>query len=114
MIYNEIDNPNSDIIVRYYDSDVLCSIIHVNRDNESVQVLNYDVPLWKTAFGKNTLPSYRDFRTFLESRCIPRSRAGLKRYLTEIGVSEYNPITILQKTHGRMAEDNQWLEMEFL
>lgn len=60
------------------------------------------------------MPSWLDFLNFLEERCIPRDRAGLREYLETIGVDEYDPIEIIQKTFGRMAEDGQWLEMEVL
>ena len=49
---------------------------------------------------------------FLEDRCIPRSRAGLREYLEAIGVDKYDPLEIIQKTEGRMSEDNQWLKVE--
>jgi hypothetical protein len=68
----------------------------------------------KTAFGNNLLPTWEDFQFFLQERCIPRQRAGLQEYLETIGVSEYDPVEIINKTAGRMAEDNQWLEMDHL
>ena len=52
--------------------------------------------------------------SFLEERCIPRQRAGLREYLETLGLSEYDPIAIIQKTKGRMAEDAQWLEVQEL
>ncbi|MED9969369.1 MAG: hypothetical protein UFA98_05070 [Ruminococcus sp.] len=51
---------------------------------------------------------------FLEERCIPRTRDGLKYYLDAIGVDEYNPFEIIKKTQGRMAEDHQWIELSEL
>ena len=65
----------------------------------------------KTAFGNNPHPTWDDFQAFLEERCIPRQRAGLREYLEAIGVAEYDPLQIIQKTKGRMAEDQQWLEV---
>ena len=62
-----------------------------------------------TAFGVNTEPTWDDFLIFLESRCIPRTRCGLNYYLDAVGVSEYDPIQLVEKTHGRMAEDHKWL-----
>jgi len=47
----------------------------------------------------------------LQERCLPKERAGLPEYLETIGVGEYDPVEIINKTAGRMAEDNQWLEM---
>ena len=65
----------------------------------------------ETAFGNNPHPTWADFQAFLEERCIPRQRAGLREYLEAIGVAEYDPLQIIQKTKGRMAEDQQWLEV---
>ena len=64
-----------------------------------------------TAFGVNTEPTWDDFLIFLESRCIPRTRCGLNYYLDAVGVSEYDPIQLVEKTHGRMAEDHKWLKI---
>ena len=47
----------------------------------------------------------------VEDRCIPRQRAGLREYMDAIGVIEYDPFEIIMKTAGRMAEDNQWIEI---
>lgn len=44
----------------------------------------------------------------------PESRAGLREYLEAIGLEEYDPLEIIRKTAGRMAEDQQWLEVEEL
>jgi hypothetical protein len=43
---------------------------------------------------------------------VPRQRAGLREYLEALGVDQYDPIAIIEKTAGRMAEDNQWLSIE--
>ena len=43
---------------------------------------------------------------FLESRCVPRERDGLQYYLEELGLDRYDPLAIIRRTQGRMAEDN--------
>ena len=65
-----------------------------------------------TAFGNNQTPTWEDFQVFLEERCIPRARAGLREYLDTIGVDSYDPLQIIRKTAGRMAEDQRWLKVE--
>jgi len=98
----------------YFDSDVLCTTIHADITDETLTVENHvDDPV-KTAFGNCEQPTWDDFLAFLEERCIPMQRAGLREYLEVIGVGEYDPFEIIKKTAGRMAEDNQWLEMELL
>lgn len=98
----------------FYEVDKLCTTIYADFSDETLIAENHiDDPV-KTAFGNNTLPDWADFQEFLEDRCIPRERAGLREYLEVLNLTEYNPLEIIQKTKGRMAEDQQWLEMEVL
>lgn len=101
-------------ILRFYDRDDLCSTIYADFTAQTLTVENQAVPTIKTAFGNNLLPNWEDFQRFLEERCIPRQRAGLREYLETLGLDEYNPLAIIEKTSGRMAEDQQWLTIEVL
>lgn len=101
-------------VLRFYDSDTLCSTIYADFTEEAVVVENQAVSPIKTAFGNNLFPEWKDFRHFLEERCIPRQRAGLREYLEALGLDEYDSLAILEKTGGRMAEDQQWLTIEVL
>lgn len=96
----------------YYNVDNLCTVIYADFSDETVKSENFTDNIVKTAFGNNPLPSWEDFLGFLEERCIPRGRAGLREYLDAIGVDSYEPLEIIKKTEGRMAEDNQWLDVE--
>lgn len=96
----------------YYDKDKLCTVIYADFTDKTLMAENITDNIVKTAFGNNMFPSWKDFEYFLEERCIPRARAGLREYLEAIGVEGYNPLEIIKKTKGRMAEDSQWLEME--
>ena len=51
---------------------------------------------------------------FLEERCVPRQREGLQDYLEALGLDHYDPLEIVLRTEGRMAEDQQWLSVEDL
>ena len=95
----------------YYDRDTLCSIIDVDFTTKQVRVENKVDSILDTAFGVNTEPTWDDFLIFLESCCIPRTRCGLNYYLDAVGVPEYDPIQLVEKTHGRMAEDHKWLKV---
>lgn len=101
-------------ILRLYDRDQLCSTIYADFTGRTVVVENQPVSFIKTAFGNNSRPNWEDFQRFLEERCIPRQRAGLREYLEVLGLEEYNPLAIIEKTGGRMAEDQQWLSIEVL
>ena len=100
--------------IRYYDGDALCTLICADRTARDLQAEDHTDRTVKTAFGKNRTPSWEDLEDFLEERCVPRRRAGLRRYLELLGLDEYDPLEIVRKTQGRMAEDDQWMEVREL
>lgn len=100
------------LAIRYYNGNKLCTLIYADRTDKDLQAENYTDQLVKTAFGNNMLPTWADFEAFLEERCVPRQRAGLREYLEALGLEEYDPLAIVQRTQGRMAEDDQWMEVE--
>ena len=102
------------IRLNYYNSDELCSAIVADYSTTELAVENYSDDIIHLAFGNNAAPSWSDYEAFLEERCVPRSRDGIKKYLEELGLDEYNPLEIIKKTGGRMAEDNQWIEVKEL
>lgn len=51
-------------------------------------------------------------RIFLESRCFPKSRDKMKLILKDLDLPFYDPLMIIQKTEGRMAEDHFWIQIE--
>ena len=96
----------------YYDGDILCSLVAADFTDQTLCTENYVSDVIKTAFGNNEVPTWNDFQNFLEERCIPRARAGLREYLEALGLDEYDPLEIIKKTSGRMAEDNQWIKIK--
>ena len=98
----------------YYDGDILCSLISADYTDQTLCAENDVSDVIKTAFGNNEVPTWDDFQNFLEERCIPRARAGLREYLESLGLDEYDPLEIIKKTSGRMAEDNQWIEIKVI
>ena len=98
----------------FYDGDELCTTIRADFTDDSLTVENHVFDPVKTAFGNCEQPTWEAFQDFLEERCVPRQRAGLQDYLEVIGVGGYDPLEIIQKTAGRMAEDGHRLEMERL
>ena len=101
-------------ILRLYDGEELCSSIYADMTSQLVVVENQEISTIKTAFGNNTLPNWTDFQNFLAERCISGQRSGLREYLEVLGLEEYDPLAIIEKTGGRMAEDQQWLTIEVM
>ncbi len=91
---------------------MLCSIIDVNDMTRQVILYNYTDNLLFRAFGKKEHPSYEDYEAFLESRCFPRTRDKMKLMLKEYDLPFYDPFLIVEKTGGRMEEDDFHLEIE--
>ena len=98
-------------LIYMYESTV-CSVIDVEELIRTVKVVNYiDNPLYR-AFGINTEPTFEDYEEFIESRCFPRTRDKMKLELKKLDIPFYDPIMIIEKTEGRMAEDNFWIKIE--
>jgi hypothetical protein len=112
FLKQKIDLKHDVRIYNFYDNDTLCSTICADFTDETIAVENHEDNPIKTAFGNNESPTWQEFLAFLEDRCIPRGRDGLREYLETLGLSEYSPLDIIKKTSGRVAEDNQWLEEE--
>lgn len=96
--------------IRVFENDTLLSEITADYTSHCVWTNDLTDDVIRKPFG-NALPTWEVYEDFLESRCMPRTRAGLKDYLDQIGVYEYEPLEIIRKTGGRMAEDYIRLEI---
>ena len=94
------------LILHFYDGDTLCTKICADQTTRQLAIQNEVSDPLSSAFGVNHSPTWEDLQVFLESRCVPRERDGLQYYLEELGLDEYDPLAIIRKTQGRMAEDN--------
>ncbi len=99
------------VCYEYFDKEMLCSTILCDFTDKVIRVKNHTDQILKTAFGVQEQPNWDNFIEFLEERCIPKSRENIHILLEEMGLEEYNPIQIVEKTQGRMAEDFQWLKI---
>ena len=99
------------LVLCFYNGIELTTKIAVDKTLKKIAILNQSSNPLFTAFGVNAHPSWNDFQYFLEDRCIPRDRDGLKYYLEELGLTSYEPLEIIRKTQGRMAEDHCWIKI---
>lgn len=90
----------------------VCTIIDVNEVNQIVKIVNYTQNKQFRAFGINDKPNFKDYEEFLKSRCFPETRDKLKLVLNDLGLPFYDPLLIIEKTEGRMAEDDFWIKIE--
>lgn len=99
--------------VRYdymLDRQITTSIL-VDFKNENVIAKNYSSHPMKRAFGVKRKPTWEDFVEFVEERCVPKSRDHMKLILRDYGLSTFDPFSIIEKTGGRMAEDNRYIRI---
>ena len=90
----------------------VCTLIDVNEQEQKVKVKNYTDKIMFRAFGVVEAPDYNQYLEFLKSRCFPESRDKMKLILKDLGLPFYDPILIIEKTEGRMAEDDFWIRIE--
>lgn len=90
----------------------ICTIIDVDERNRNIRIKNYTDNLMFRAFGVIENPDYDMYLEFLESRCFPKSRDKLKLVLKDLGLPFYDTFMIIEKTEGRMAEDDFWIKIE--
>lgn len=117
-----LDNPESFIRLilpeqklplrmKYMYQQHLCTLIDVDEGRRIVQIRNFTDHLQFRAFGADEAPDYETYYAFLESRCFPQSRDKMKLILNDLGIPFYDPLMIIEKTQGKMAEDDFWIEI---
>ena len=91
--------------------DELLTSILADFMHEQIVVFNYSSHPMKRAFGVKKRPSWGDFVSFLEDRCVPRSRDHMKLILRDYNIDSYDPFAIVERTGGRMAEDERYIKI---
>ena len=90
-----------------------CTVIDVNFLDQKIKIQNRTNDLLHREFGCIENPSWQDFEYFLQERCFPATRGNAKQLLKAIGVPTYDPLAIIEKTKGRMAEDQLWIKFNY-
>ena len=111
---NRVRTPKKEKPIRlwYMHNQTVCTIIDVDEMRKEVDIVNFADNLMFCAFGKEEKPDYAMYEEFLESRCFPQSRDKMKLILKDLDLPFYDPFMIIEKTEGRMAEDDFWIRIE--
>lgn len=113
-IVNKLTIPPLQVPLRLYYMfhQEICTIIDVNEREKEVVLHNFvDENIYR-AFGVIEKPTFDQYIDFLKSRCFPEDRNHLKLYLKELNIPFYEPLLIIEKTNGRMADDDFWIKIE--
>ena len=95
----------------YMSGEEVFTSILVNFSDEKIYIKNFTEHPLKSAFGIKRNPDWEDFQAFLEERCVPKSRDHLKMILEDYGLDFYDPLSIIEKTGGRMAGDQRHIRL---
>lgn len=111
---NNITIPAKEFPLRlwYMHRQTPCTLIDVDEINKAVSIRNFTNNIMFCAFGTEQHPTYTMYEEFLESRCFPRERDKMKLILKELDLPFYDPVMIIEKTQGRMAEDDFWIKFQ--
>ena len=90
-----------------------CTAIDVNFLQNKIRIQNYTKDILHRAFGVKENPTWEDFYVFLQDRCFPKTRGNVKTVLAGLGLQDYDPLQIVEKTNGRTAEDDLWLKFQY-
>lgn len=86
------------------------TIIDTNGLKGKVRIENITDDILSRAFGVEEKPDWEDYLEFMEERCMPRTRYGVREELKSMGIDSYDPFLIIEKTDGRVYGDGQWLK----
>lgn len=109
------DNPADGYTLRmtYMYKQYPCTVIDVDFLNQKIMIQNKTKDMLHRAFGVIEEPTWEDFNDFLKERCFPAARGNAKEILRQLQLTSYDPLQIIEKTRGRMAEDNMWLKFAY-
>jgi hypothetical protein len=78
------------------------------RDNK-VKIQRFTLHPVKQIFNSDELDLYK-FSCVLETRCWQRECKNIDNYLTKLNVPYYDPLAIIEKTHGVSYNDFLWFK----
>ena len=110
--YYDIPEKKYPLRLFYMKGKKYCTLIDVDDVRRIVNIKNFTDDPHDRAFGNIERPEYKDYKDFLESRCFPKSRDKMKLILRELNLPFYDPFMIIQKTEGRMADDDFHIVIE--
>lgn len=93
----------------YMDRNKVSTLIDTCSLTHKVKIINFTGDYISRAFGINESPDWEAFMNFLEDRCMPRTRYGIREELRHLGLDVYDPVQIVAETSGRVYGDGQWL-----
>ena len=95
----------------YMEENQINTVIDVDILNRKIKFKNFTSNVLKRAFGQKEEVTYEEYESFLESRCMPKTRDKLKIEMYVKNIPFYDPLMIIEKTQGKIADDNYHIEI---
>ena len=111
---NRKPNQNFTHRMRYMYGHKPMTIIYVDLLAQKIMIQNRTKNIILRAFGKKEKPDWDDFEKFLEYRTFDKSRINKNDILKYLKLDSYDPLLIINKTKGKIAGDNFWVDMKKL
>ncbi len=90
--------------------DDVCSHVEVDLSTKKIECQEFaGFPF--VVFGKRP-HDIESLNMFFERRCFPKERPDCDELLARHGLTQYNPLDIVRKTHGTMVGDHMWIRFE--
>lgn len=94
-----------------FDKDTLLAKVSVDFDSQQVSLQQFSNNPVDRPFLYDSA-TVEDVLNFLEFRCFPRTRFNCQELLSDLGLTHYNPLEIVRRTHGLQLEDFVWVKFE--
>lgn len=99
------------LIFDYLNRDRLISHVEINLKTKEIIAKDYATTPFLTVFGKRP-KTIESLNVFFRQRCFSEERPDKQVLLEMFGLTEYNLLDIVQKTHGLMTHDKYWIRFD--
>lgn len=104
-------NDNPILRMYYMNKNRVSTVIDADFKNKKVKIQNRTNDNLARAFGVIENPTFEQFEDFLESRCVPRTRANIRYLLKDMGLDSYDPMQIIGVTNGKLHGDPYYIKI---
>lgn len=95
----------------YMHENTVCTHVEVDLQTKQFSVENFTKIKARTVFAKRE-PNIENLVKFFEERCFPRNRQDEKEILTYLGLTQYDPLSIVRVTKGALHSDHCWIRFD--
>ena len=102
--------------LQFMKKDTLLCDVWFNAFEDKVTFKNHttdwiDLPFGRMSDSESTTYSALEY-VLAEDHCFPRERADAAAVLSYLGLEDYDPLAIIQKTHGVMWNSHIWIKFD--